>query len=88
MDKGPQFYHGSNHSFEPGDIVSPQKLSKDKEKGSGWAFATPDKDYAAEHGKYVYVVESLGDEAPHPDNEEAIVSKKGFRVVKRHGHEG
>jgi len=85
MDRGPQFlYHGTDADLEPEDMVTPQGTSKDGAEGYGWAFATPDSEYAAEHGKNVYLVEGTGDEQVHPDNEEAVVSKKGFRVVKRH----
>lgn len=80
---GQQFehlFHGTDAKFKPGDLVTPQTISRDGEKGYGYAFATPDKVYAAEHGKNVYEVEGLGDEHVHPDNEDAVVSRTGFRV--------
>jgi hypothetical protein len=80
---GQQFehlFHGTDATFASGDLVTPQAVSKDGEKGYGYAFATPDREYAAEHGKNVYEVEGLGDEYVHPDNEDAVVSRTGFRV--------
>lgn len=76
-------FHGTDAALNPGDVVTPQNTAKNGEEGYGWAFATPDKEYAAEHGKNIYHVEAPDDAQIHPDNEEAVVSKKGFRVVKK-----
>jgi hypothetical protein len=76
-------FHGTSAALKPGDVVTPQATSKDGEEGYGWAFATPDAEYAGEHGSNVYQVEVPDDAQVHPDNEDAIVSKKGFRVVKQ-----
>jgi hypothetical protein len=79
---GKQFklFHGTDAVFSSGDVITPQSTAKDGSEGYGYAFATPDKEYAAEHGANVYEVEGFGDERGHPDNEDAVVSKVGFKV--------
>ena len=81
--KGQILFHGSRALLKEGDLVEPNRPPSDGGEPYGVAFATPDLDYASEHGNNVYQVEGLGDEYVHPDNEDAVVSKTGFRVVKQ-----
>jgi hypothetical protein len=74
-------FHGTDAVLKPGDVVTPQETSRDGEAGYGWAFATPDRDYAKEHGTNIYRVEAPEDAQIHPDNEDAVVSKEGFKVI-------
>jgi len=80
MDRGPQFWHGSDHEFNEGDTVEPGKEQ-------GLAFASTNQDYAGVYGKGLYEVEPIGDDlwSIYPDSENPVhASPNGFRVIKRH----
>lgn len=73
-------YHGSEHPFEPGDVVKPNKYL------GGVAFATPSMEGAAVFGRgHVFQVEALGKtETQYSDTPVPFVtSTDGFKVIKK-----
>jgi hypothetical protein len=76
-----QLFHGSNASFEVGDVVSP----KYDVYGEGEAHSTNDPMYASTFGDYVYEVEPLSNPrlVQSEDDKEHWVSNTGYKVTRQ-----
>lgn len=78
--QGSALYHGSEHPFEPGDTVKPNKHI------FGKAYATHNPEIASMFGRgHVFQVEPIGEtETEFADTAAPFVSsKQGFKVVKK-----
>ena len=73
------FFHGSDHEFQPGDMITPQGREP-------FAWASTNKDVASSYGKNLYHVE------PSADSERVKAaaakfgihaSPTGYKVIKR-----
>ena len=71
------FFHGTDHTFMPGDIVEPRSYA-------GVAYAATNRDVAAGYGKNVYKVEPIGEvqrQAGAAKEFGIHHAKEGFRVI-------
>lgn len=71
------FYHGSNHDFQPGDHVEPRSYAD-------VAYASTNRDVAAGYGSKVYKVEPIGEvkrQAGAAKEFGIYHSREGFRVL-------
>lgn len=60
---GPQWYHGSSHAFEPGDMVEPghpPTMGAGRADRSDHVYAASRPDIAGAYGKHTYRVEPTG----------------------------
>lgn len=102
MKKGKQWqvgtlYHGSDHEFEPGDLVLPSSATGLVKRGNdpdAFAHAAEDPNFAKVFGKHLYEVEHPEGVDPaktvyNPsiahllDGERKYGSSKGFKVIRR-----
>lgn len=77
---GPQFFHGSTHWFEPGDVVSAAYSSGDASE----AHATNDARWASTFGDNLYEVEPMGhhEKVNEDGDTQHWVSSEGWRVKR------
>lgn len=80
MSRNMEFFHGSNHPFEVGDMLSPEH---DTYEG-GEVHATNDKMWASSFGDHLYQVEPTGhfEKVNEHEGAEHWVSRTGLRVKK------
>lgn len=72
-----EFFHGTNHEFNVGDVVEPRSYA-------GVAYASTNRDVAASYGSNVYRVEPIEDVQRHSGAAKEFgihYAKKGFRVL-------
>ena len=80
MSRNLEFFHGSNHPFEVGDMISPEYDTY----GGGEVHATNNKMWASTFGDHVYEVEPHGDfeKVNQHEGDEHWVSRTGLRVKR------
>jgi hypothetical protein len=71
-----QLFHGSDHLFKPGDLITPQK---NEDGAYPDAFAADNKDLATFFGKHLFAVE--------PIDHEQTYSRPYDQRVEEMGHE-
>ena len=80
MSRNLEFFHGSNHPFEVGDLISPEYDSY----GGGEVHATNDKRWASTFGDHLYQVHPVtkAEMVNQHEDQEHWVSRDGYRVAK------
>lgn len=72
-----EFFHGTSHNFNIGDVVEPRSYA-------GVAYASTNRDVAAEYGPNIYKVEPIEDvqrQAGAAKEFGIYHARKGFRVI-------
>ena len=75
-----EFFHGSNHRFQVGEVIEPTEAY-----GKKLAHATDDPFLAASYGQHLYGVEALNPEdliTSVVSGIKAVRSPSGFRVTR------
>lgn len=86
MSRNEEFFHGSNHAFKVGDLISPDHDAW----GEGEVHATNDPHWASTFGDHLYRVHPVGTPtlAQEYEGQQHWVSRDGYRVVDAMPWEG